>query len=68
MIQSSLHNMRFFGTLCISNLKLARFGLTNNFVALPMPRLEQMTFCVISSAVPVNAKIGVPTERRDNDS
>ena len=66
-IQSSLDSIRFFDTFCISNLKFALFGLTNSFVALFMAMVEQITFCVTWSAVPVNAKTGVPkgeTNRR----
>lgn len=59
-IQSNLESTSVFGTLLISNRKLVPFGLTNNFVASFIARLEHSIFCVTSSAVPVSAKTGVP--------
>jgi hypothetical protein len=54
--------MLAFGTFFTANLKFGRFGLTNTLSGFLMFRLVDISFSVVSSAVPVKAKNGVPVE------
>jgi len=63
-----LDNASFLVVLITVILKFFLFGLMKILYVLGFKtRLEEMTFCVCLSAVPVNANTGVPSLHKDRN-